>query len=144
MKWLLAHDYDVRLLLGDGDTLVIEEFKALLRARLGTYDDERVIDQPIPSLQELLSQLAATDVVVATRFHNILLASLLNKPVVAISFHHKCSSLMNGLGLSQYCQDINHMNADRLITQFQELERQRDDVKRTIKQRVAGISQCLR
>ncbi len=92
--WLLEHDYDIRLLLGDADTIVIEEFRSALQARLGAYDEERIIEQPIASVQDVLAELAATDVVVATRFHNVLLALLLNKPVIAISFHHKCSSLM--------------------------------------------------
>ena len=91
--WLLEHDYDIRLLLGDADTIVIEEFRSALKARLGSYDEERIIEQPIASVQDVLTELAATDVVVATRFHNVLLAMLLNKPVIAISFHHKCSSL---------------------------------------------------
>ena len=34
LSWLLTRDYDVRLVLGDDDTPVIEEFKSLLLARL--------------------------------------------------------------------------------------------------------------
>jgi polysaccharide pyruvyl transferase WcaK-like protein len=110
--WLLSQDYDIRLLLGDGDTAVIQEFKSLLRARLQKFDEERVIDEPITSVQEVLSQLAGADIVVATRFHNVILASLLKKPVIAISFHHKCASLMSEMGLSGYCHDIGQMNAE--------------------------------
>ena len=134
--WLLEHDYDIRLLLGDADTIVIEEFRSVLQARLGSYDEERIIEQPIASVQDVLAELAATDVVVATRFHNVLLALLLNKPVIAISFHHKCSSLMRQMKLSEYCHEIDHMDADRLIGQFQKLEQNREAVKRTIGQGV--------
>jgi polysaccharide pyruvyl transferase WcaK-like protein len=130
--WLLEHSYDIRLLLGDGDTIVIEEFRAVLRAQLGSYDEERIIDQPIASVQDVLSELAATDVVVATRFHNVLLALLLKKPVISISFHHKCSSLMREMKLSEYCHEIDHMDADRLIMQFRKLEQNREAVTRTI------------
>ena len=90
--------------------------------RLGTYDEKRIIDQPISTAQQLLSQLAATDVVVATRFHNVLLALLLNKPVISISFHHKCASLMQEMGLSGYCHDINHLDGEKLIKNFVDLE----------------------
>ena len=39
VKWLLANNYDIRLLIGDiCDTPVIEEFKSLLNGRLGTPD----------------------------------------------------------------------------------------------------------
>jgi polysaccharide pyruvyl transferase WcaK-like protein len=138
-KWLLEHDYDIRLLLGDGDTSVIEEFRSVLEARLGSYDKTRIIEQPIVSVQGVLAELAATDVVVATRFHNVLLAMLLNKPVIAIAFHHKCSSLMREMKLSEYCHEIDHMDADRLIRQFRTLEQNREAVKRTIDQ---GVGQA--
>lgn len=134
--WLLEHDYDIRLLLGDGDTIAIEEFRSVLQARLGSYDEERIIEQPIASVEDVLAELAATDVVVATRFHNVLLAMLLDKPVIAISFHHKCSSLMYQMKLSKYCHEIHHMDADKLIGQFRRLEQNREAVSRTIGQGV--------
>jgi len=130
--WLLEHDYDIRLLLGDADTIVTDEFRAVLSSRLGSYDEDRIIEQPISSVQDVLAELAATDVVVATRFHNVLLALLLNKPVIAISFHHKCSSLMRQMNLSEYCHDIGQIDAGRLIGQFQVLEQNREAVKCTI------------
>ena len=141
--WLLEHDYDIRLLLGDNDTMVIEEFRSVLRARLGSYDEERVVEQPIASVQDVLAELSATDVVVATRFHNVLLSLLLNKPVIAISFHHKCSSLMRQMKLSEYCHDIHDMDADRLIEQFRKLEQNREAVKRTIDQGVDDARAAL-
>ena len=141
--WLLEHDYDIRLLLGDADTIAIEEFRSVLRARLGSYDDKRVIEQPIASVQDVLAEVAATDVVVATRFHNVLLALLLNKPVIAISFHHKCSSLMRQMKLSEYCHEIHQMDADTLIAQFQKLEQNREAVERTIGQGVEEARAAL-
>jgi len=145
VNWLLARDYDIRFVIGDGscDRPVTEEFKSLLRTRLGTYDEERVIEQPIASAQQLLLQLAATDLVVATRFHNVLMALLLNKPVISICFHHKCASLMEQMGLSEYCHDINHMNADRLIEQFQDVERNAERLKSLIRQKVEQSRKAL-
>jgi len=135
--WLLAHGYDIRLLIGDVcDTSALKEFKCLLKASFGAYDEERVIDQPALSAEQLLAQIAATDIVVATRFHNVLLALVLNKPVIAISFHHKCSSLMRDMGLAEYCHDINHLNAGRLIEQFQGVEKNAEKLKPLIRQGV--------
>jgi polysaccharide pyruvyl transferase WcaK-like protein len=141
---LLVNNYDIRLLIGDAcDTPVIEEFESLLNRRLELYDEKRVINEPTLSVEQLLSQIAATDVVVATRFHNILLALLLNKPVISISFHHKCASLMSEMGLSEYCHDINHMNADRLIEQFQDVERNAEKLKPVIRQKVEQSRKAL-
>lgn len=145
VKWLLVHNYDVRLLFGDadGDIAVIQEFKSLLRAQLGTYDEDRIIYDPITSVEEVLSQVAATDIMVATRFHNVLLALLLKKPVIAISFHHKCTSLMDQMGLSRYCSDITQMNADVIIRHFEDLTSDSDNVRNIIARRVAACRVAL-
>jgi polysaccharide pyruvyl transferase WcaK-like protein len=146
VTWLLAHEHDVRLLIGDvGDRRVTQEFRSLLRERLSVRDcDEgRIIDEPVLSVEQLLSQIAATDIVVATRFHNVLLALLCNKPVTAISFHHKCESLMSAMGLSAYCQDINDLNADRLIESFCDLETNCDKLKPLIREKVRGFREAL-
>ena len=120
-----------------------EEFKSLLKASLDQYDEQRIIDQAALSVEQLLPQIAATDLVVATRFHNIVLALLLKKPVISISFHHKCASLMEEMGLSDYCQDINHMDAGRLIEQFQDVERNAEKLKTVIRQKVEESRKAL-
>lgn len=130
--WLLAHDYDIRLLLGDDDPVVIENFRSVLEARMGHFDEERITAQPITSVGDVLAGLAASDVVVATRFHNVLLAMLLGTPVIAIAHHHKCSSLMREMQLSDYSHEIDEMDAERLIGQFIALEQNREAVARTI------------
>ena len=143
-KWLLAHNYDVRLLIGDrSDAPVIQEFRSLLKQRSVTYEEGRIIDEPVASVDDLLKQIASTDFVVATRFHNVLLSLLLNKPSIAISFHHKCSSLMSQMGLSEYCQDIHRLNADRLIEQFCDLEKNAETLKPRIKKKAEEFRRAL-
>jgi polysaccharide pyruvyl transferase WcaK-like protein len=143
VRWLLAHDFDVRLLIGDlADVPVTQEFRSLLKRRV-VYEEARIIDEPVASVDNLLKQIAATDFVVATRFHNVLLSLLLNKPSIAISFHHKCSSLMSQMGLSQYCQDINRLNADRLIEQFCDLEKNAETLKLLIKDKAEEFRRAL-
>jgi polysaccharide pyruvyl transferase WcaK-like protein len=142
-RWLLEHDYDIRLLLGDWDSYVIDDFRAALKAQLGTYDEERIIEPPSTSVQDILAEIAASDVVVATRFHNVLFAMLLKKPVIAITFHHKCSSLMRRMGLSEYCHDMNHVDADELIANFEMLERSEEAVKWTIARGTAEARAAL-
>jgi polysaccharide pyruvyl transferase WcaK-like protein len=143
-SWLLTRGFDVRLLIGDScDRAVVEEFKDLLNERLPVHDSGRIIDEPAASVEQLLSQLAATDMVVATRFHNVLLALLLDKPVMSISFHHKCASLMSEMGLSEYCQDINCLNADWLIEQFCELEKNAEVLKPLIRARAEEFRRAL-
>jgi polysaccharide pyruvyl transferase WcaK-like protein len=145
VRWLLAHEYDVRLLIGDifCDRPVAQEFRDLLKERSVIYDEKRITDEPASSVEQLLSQLAATDLVVGTRFHNVLFALLLIKPVISISFHHKCASLMSEMGLSEYCQDINHLDVNGLIAQFCALEKNAEKLRFLIKQKTEEFRRAL-
>ena len=106
-------------------------------------DQEHIIDQPIGSVEELLSQIVSTDIVVATRFHNVLLALLCNKPAISISFHHKCESLMSAMGLSQYCLDIRNWDTDQLIEKFCDLEKNAEKIKPIIRERAKAFREAL-
>jgi polysaccharide pyruvyl transferase WcaK-like protein len=144
VKWLLNHEFDVRLLSGDlPDMRARQEFMVLLRDQLSVCDEGHIIDEPIYSVESLLSQIVATDIVVATRFHNALLALLCDKPVISISFHNKCESLMSAMGLSEYCLDINDLKADRLIEKFCQLEANSDIIKPSMRAKVREFREAL-
>jgi polysaccharide pyruvyl transferase WcaK-like protein len=143
-KWLLTHEYDVRLLIGDlSDIHAMQEFRDLLRGQLSICYQEHIIDEPIRSVEDLLSQIAATDIIVATRFHNVLLSLFCNKPVISISFHHKCESLMSAMGLSEYCLDIHDLKADRLIEKFCDLEANADKLTPLIRAKAREFREAL-
>jgi polysaccharide pyruvyl transferase WcaK-like protein len=134
--WLLDRGYNIRLLIGDfADVPAKQAFLKLMAQYPKTYDRHRIIDEPIHSVDDLLSQIAATDAVVATRFHNILLALLCEKPVISVSFHHKCDSLMAAMGMSDYCLNSGDLEPDRLIETFCRLEANADALKPLIKER---------
>jgi polysaccharide pyruvyl transferase WcaK-like protein len=144
VRWLLTHEYDIRLLIGDlSDRPVVQEFRCLLKERLSVYDAGRIMDEPVVSVEQLLSQLAGTDLVVATRFHNLLLALLSNKPAIAISFHHKCASLMSAMGLSEYCLDINELKADELIEKVRDVEKNAGKLNSLIRERAEDCRKAL-
>jgi polysaccharide pyruvyl transferase WcaK-like protein len=144
VKWLLAREYDVRLLSGDlGDTQARQEFTALLRERLSVFDEAHIIDEPICSVENILSQIVTTDFVVATRFHNVVMALICNKPVISISFHHKCDSLMNAMGLAEYCLDIEDLQADRLMEKICNLEKNADKIKSLISDKTEAARRAL-
>ena len=125
------------------DRPVIQEFKELLKRRAVKCDGDRIIDEPVISVQSLLSQLRTTDFVVATRFHNVLLALIMNKPVLSISFHQKCASLMSDMELSAYCQDIKELTYDWLMSRFGDLETNSLALKASIKQKTERFREAL-
>jgi polysaccharide pyruvyl transferase WcaK-like protein len=130
-EWLLNRGYGIRLLIGElGDPA--SDFCNTLRERVSADAYDRIIETAVTSVDELLSQVADTDFVVATRFHNVLFALLNNKPVVSISFHYKCASLMSAMGLSEYCIWINRLQADDLIGKMLAMEENSDNLKSLI------------
>jgi polysaccharide pyruvyl transferase WcaK-like protein len=143
-KWLLDRGYDIRLIIGElADPQA--EFRRLLDDHLIQYDPSRIMDSPAESVdvQRLLAQIAETDLIVATRFHNVLYALLNNKPTVSISFHNKCASLMSVMGLSKYCLDVSGLSVDAMIEKVRDIEKNSDNLKSLIGERAQQFREEL-
>ena len=135
-RWLLARGYTIRLLIGDlVDTSAKQRFRDVLVKLPEADGGQRIMDEPINSVDDLFSQIAMTDAVVATRFHNVLLSLLCEKPVIAVSFHHKCDSLMAAMGMSDYCLNSGDLEPERLIETFCRLELNADALRPQIRER---------
>ena len=145
IRWLLEHNRTVRLLIGDVvyDSRVRKDVRTLLEQSGLTYEKSNIIDEPPRSFEELLSQLATTKVVVASRFHNLLLALMLGKPALAISFHEKDDSLMMAVGLQEFRQDIARLDVSALIEQFVRLEKNADRVRQELRRTINGYRKEL-
>lgn len=143
VRRLLQQDYDVKLLLGDDDTAVVEDFTNALQEQVGSYDEARVVYRPARSVQELFAEIGEADAVVATRFHNVLMSLLLRKPTIAISFHHKCSSLMREMGLADYSQEMGEIDADALCARFEALRQNAPEIARAVGQRIEEMRAAL-
>jgi polysaccharide pyruvyl transferase WcaK-like protein len=128
VAWLLERGHSVRLLVGDlsFDTRVKRDLLRSLEGSGTTLDRARMFDEPIASPEDLRSELARTDMVVATRFHNVLLALMLGKPVIALSYHQKLSALMAAVGAEDYCLDAEDLDVAALIERFECLDKNAD------------------
>jgi polysaccharide pyruvyl transferase WcaK-like protein len=135
--WLLGQGYRVRLLTGDnGDRDAVGALAALVRAALPGLPPERLCAEPTSDLHELMEQIAGTGIVVATRFHNVVAALKLARPVVSIGYASKNDALLADMGLAGFCQHIEELDVDRLIAQFTTLLDARDRHEREIRERV--------
>jgi polysaccharide pyruvyl transferase WcaK-like protein len=120
VSWLLDRGHSIRLLTGDADA--DEQPARDLRAALGAAAPEgRLLCEPIRTYRDLMRQIALTDAVVATRFHNILLALMLERPVISVGYTDKNDALMEEMGLGAYRQNIESLDTRVLIRQFTEL-----------------------
>jgi polysaccharide pyruvyl transferase WcaK-like protein len=89
---------------------------------LSMLPSEKNVHVPrIQNVSDLLVELVETDLVIATRYHNLLLALLTERPSIAISYSNKCSALMEYAGLADLSQPIEQLDVARLKRQFQTL-----------------------
>jgi polysaccharide pyruvyl transferase WcaK-like protein len=143
--WLLEQGHSVRLLVGDlaYDKRVKADLVRLLEQRAPGFDPARIIDEPLTSPEDLYDQLARTDMVVATRFHNVLLALMLGRPVIALSYHEKLRSLMAGVGAAEYSVDAEELDVPVLIERFRRLSEHAEGFTASTKQRTAEYRNAL-
>jgi polysaccharide pyruvyl transferase WcaK-like protein len=87
--------------------------------------------------------MAPAGTVVATRFHNVMCALKLGKPVVSLGYAPKNVALMASMGLSEFSQDANSLDVDLLIKQFTEIESRFPELRQTILERNEVNAQLL-
>lgn len=88
----------------------------------------------IAGVDDLLQQMSEMDYVVTCRFHGIVFAHLLHIPVLAVSHHPKVSTLMNDLGLSEYCLDVHTVAAEDLMETFARLQENQGAVRERMRE----------
>jgi polysaccharide pyruvyl transferase WcaK-like protein len=124
---LLQSGYKVQLLTGDTtDQVCVDELTTFMASDSVMNYRDQFSFEPAVDLNQLLEQIAGTDVVVASRFHNVLCSLIREKPTLSIGYHAKNDLLMESFGFGEYCQRIDSLDVDRLIKDFKECESRRD------------------
>jgi polysaccharide pyruvyl transferase WcaK-like protein len=139
LHWLIARGYRVRLIMGAlSDQLTIDDISRRLATQYGHCAALPWIAEPACSLQDLMHQIIETDLIVATRFHNIVAALSVGRPAISIGYAKKNDALLEQVGLGAFCQQIEKLDLSRLIADFQSLVDARglftDQVHRAVEQ----------
>ncbi len=139
--WILDQGYSVRILTGDAvDRKAVADLMAALAPMEAGSRSGSIVAEPIANLHELMREIAMTDFVVASRFHNIVCSLKLCRPALSISYSNKNDDLMADMGLAEYCQSIEGLDVGKLMEQFLDLEAQ-GDLHRTALSRMNTIYQ---
>ena len=113
---LVSGGDDVLIFGGDtADDPVVEVTSARARARLDDDGRSHVLVSEARSLEDQLSELATTDVVVSSRFHNVVATFLAERPVVAVADRAKVRRLMASAGLQDYVVEAATLTAAELL-----------------------------
>jgi polysaccharide pyruvyl transferase WcaK-like protein len=143
--WLLLEGYTVHLLSGElpADERPRSEILEHLRRTVTDVGSARVVLPVINSTYELMGAIGATDVVVATRYHNVIAALMMNRPVLSIGYNRKNDVLLAAMGLGSYTQNIEMLDIDALKDQFGALVRSASVAQQSIQERVDSYRHAL-
>ena len=144
-RWLIDNGRKVRLFVGDSqwDDSVVQEIVADALEYRPDLDQTWVVAERVTSFAELTRAMAPASIVVATRYHNVICALKLEKPVISIGYAKKNLAIMADAGLADFCQHTNSLDVDRLIQQFTELESRSAQARQTIRERNAANARLL-
>jgi len=73
------------------------------------------------------------EVVIPSRFHNLVCALRLARPTVSAGYAEKNHHLMEALGLEAYSQPMEHLDADWLVTQVRAAREDADSLSAQIR-----------
>lgn len=147
--WLMEQAYTVRIIIGQThDQRAVNDLKTYVENAYrergnAVVTTGQLISETIATTEDLFQQIATTDIVVASRFHNVLCALMLNTPVISLGYAKKNDVLMVEMGLGHYCQPIETFEVDPLITQFSTLAEQADQVCEQIQRKNMEYRQAL-
>ncbi|MCG8593816.1 MAG: polysaccharide pyruvyl transferase family protein [Kiloniellales bacterium] len=120
--WLLNLGHRVRLLMGEtSDRRAVADLLHALRSRDPDLADGSISFTPARTLHDIMEQMANLDIVVATRFHNVVCALKLGKPTISIGYAEKNDALLGQVGLADFCQHIERCDLGRLKDQTSRL-----------------------
>ena len=117
----LEQGWTVSLLIGEeSDLAVVDEVRAEVARVLGAAPTALVTDG-MSSFRDLLDLVAGVDLVVATRFHNVIAALISEKPVISIEYATKNSRVMNECGLGDFCHHAETFSIDEVLADVERL-----------------------
>jgi polysaccharide pyruvyl transferase WcaK-like protein len=92
------------------DAAPVAECHAIAADQLSGDERARLRVVPLDDVAALMALLATLDVVVAARFHGVLLSHVVGCPVLAVSHERKVATLMSELGHESYCAPIDELD----------------------------------
>jgi len=119
-------DSGCRVVLVGGDRVdvdVAREVRTTVQATRPDLSADAVVLRECTRFGELTAEMSRAEVVVASRFHNLVCALRLGRPPVSVGYAGKNHHLMHAMGLEPYIQTIDDVDADRLVEQVQTARR---------------------
>jgi polysaccharide pyruvyl transferase WcaK-like protein len=142
--WLLDRGYYVRILTGESsDQPTVDNLMKALTTERRSIEAEKLVAEPMSTLHDVMRQISLTDIVIATRFHNVVCALKLGRPTISVGYAKKNDVLLVDMGLAAFCQHIEKLDVDLLIEQFTVLVADRHQYEQGIEKTVRAYHEQL-
>jgi polysaccharide pyruvyl transferase WcaK-like protein len=115
VAWLLRGGRRVRLVIGkDRDADAVADVRArALDLAPGCSQMLEPFEAAL-NLGDVMRQMADADLVVATRFHNVVCALRVGRPVISLGYAEKNRALVCDFGLAEFAQDAENFDPELL------------------------------
>ena len=126
---LLDSGHTVAFVVGDVLDMALagQLEREVRKLRPGTSRRE-LITSSAADLHELMLEMASAEVVIASRFHNIVAALKACSPVISLSYSRKNRDLVGRFGLSSFEQTIDSFDVGRVVQDVEVLVASRQEV----------------
>lgn len=132
-KALLRQGRQVRLLTGDlGDGEAIDN----LLKRVHAPGVESIVAGPAASLEDVMRQIATTDIVVASRYHNIVCALAMGRPAISLGYAAKNGALLRDTGLDGFQHHIETFDPKTVLLQIDTMLERREQLAAGVREGV--------
>ncbi|MBA8878896.1 polysaccharide pyruvyl transferase family protein [Phyllobacterium myrsinacearum] len=141
--WLLEEGHDVRLLTGDErDWRAVRDIIEKVSGTMSGNAMDRITVGRGATLHELMNEMSRVNIVIATRYHNIVCALKLARPTISLGYAQKNDELLAQFG-QHYCQHIETFDVEVLKDQTREILAVLDDVHVQLATRNVTVQQEL-
>lgn len=143
--WLRSQGYAVRIFSAEQsvDLYAIQDLRARFTESLPIDVVDAMVGSPAADVRTLIAEMAGFDFVVTSKFHGVVFSHLLQKPVVAVSYHNKIDDLMRAADDSTRCLSIADFSVEELERAFVSAVREASALKAKYRQLTATRAALL-
>jgi polysaccharide pyruvyl transferase WcaK-like protein len=123
------------------DVLTINDIRQTLNG--SGHSPNFLAGQSVQTLEDLVSEISRADLVVANRYHGILISLMMNKPVLGVAYHEKSRALLAQVGQGDYVLNVADFKTEQLIERFTAMEANAPAIKEKISESMAPLRQAL-
>jgi polysaccharide pyruvyl transferase WcaK-like protein len=141
---LLHSGHTVTFVVGDlADLALAERLEKVVRTVRPETSAGELATNRAADFNDLMTEMASAEVVVASRFHNVIAALKVRRPVISLSYARKNGDLLEPFGLASFDQPVDAFDVDRVVADVDALARSSHEVSDRIASVLGGVEEAV-